>query len=168
MPDTLVLLVLSVKKAKNLKLFLCLSVLCYFAHWNPRGTVGLRFLDEQLRKIASICCLWKIWMGKCWFTHGQRMDKLCFARDIKEQRTLGSVAAQGSFTPQLVLGSSLLMVCYLAVAIPAIQWTAAQVSSGPVQVGGLLRLCMKILVLHVGPLWGTGKGQWFCLKGHMV
>ena len=80
------------------------------------------------------------------------MDKLCFARDMEELRTLGSAAAQGSFTPQLVLASSLLMFCYLAIAIPAIWQTATQVSSGPGQVGGLLRLCMKMLVLHVGPL----------------
>lgn len=93
MPDTIVLLVLSVENNNNFKLFLYLSVLCYFAYWNPRGIVGLHFLDEQLRKTVSICRLWKFGMGKCRFIHGQRMDKICFARDIKEQRTLGCAAA---------------------------------------------------------------------------
>lgn len=37
---------------KDLKMLFCLSVLCYFAYCNPRGSAGLHFLDEQLRKIV--------------------------------------------------------------------------------------------------------------------
>lgn len=84
------------------------------AHRNPRGTVGLNFLDEKLRGIASICCLWNIWMRKRWFTHSQRMDKLCFVRDIREQCTLGSAAAQGRFTFSLCLPVVCLFSCPVA------------------------------------------------------
>lgn len=73
----------------------------------------------------------------------------CFARNVKEQHTLGSAAAQRSFTPQPAVASSLLIFCYLAVAIPAVWWTAAQVSSGPGWVD-----CSDVhekSVLHVGP-----------------
>lgn len=63
------------------------------------------------------------------------MDKYHFARDVGEKHTLGSAAAQRSFKSQLVLASSLLMFCYLPVAILVIQWAATQVNSGPGQVG---------------------------------